>query len=303
MMFETSNILFLYVETPLHAGSGTGLGAVDLPIQRERVTGYPLVQASGLKGALRSVAGEGSDVDIVFGPKGHEHAGAVSFGDARILIFPVRSLVGVFGWTTSRDTLARFRRDARAVGLDAPPLPNASKGDTALVSPGCGLVFESESQLVLEEFAFPIQESEEVTTLANWFMKSALPVENEYAYWRKKMSNSLVILPEDAFRDFTLYATEVMTRVQLDNQSKTVTEGPWTEEYLPTDTLLYAPVLVSAPRQKSDNLPQTWKGKSAQDVLKKTKKLVPIHLQIGGNETVGRGIVRLRWANGGKGNG
>ena len=57
-MFLESKILFIFAETPLHAGTGSGLGAVDLPIQRERSTGYPIVQASGLKGALRSDTGE-----------------------------------------------------------------------------------------------------------------------------------------------------------------------------------------------------------------------------------------------------
>jgi CRISPR-associated protein Cmr4 len=52
-MFDRAAMLFLYTETPLHAGSGTSLGIVDLPIQRERTTGYPMIQASGLKGCLR----------------------------------------------------------------------------------------------------------------------------------------------------------------------------------------------------------------------------------------------------------
>lgn len=55
-MFEASAMLYLYVETPLHAGSGTSLGIVDLPIQRERVTHYPIVQSSSIKGKLRAEA-------------------------------------------------------------------------------------------------------------------------------------------------------------------------------------------------------------------------------------------------------
>lgn len=302
-MFQASSILFLYVETPLHAGGGAGLGAVDMSIQRERVTGYPLVQASGLKGALRSVTGEGDDVNIVFGPDGHEHAGAVSFGDARLLLFPVRSLVGVFGWTTSRDVLARFRRDAKEVGLNVPPLPDAPEGDAALVSPDCRLVPEGESQLVLEEFAFTIQKSKEVEKLAEWLRDEALPQGDEYGYWHEKLPRSLVILPEDDFRDFTLHATEVVTRVRLKRETKTVEGGAlWTEEHLPADTLLYAPVLASAPRQRPDDLPLTWKDKGARDVLAKAKELALDYLQLGGEETVGRGMVRLRWADGGKGN-
>jgi len=95
-LFEAKTMLYVYVETPLHAGSGRALGAVDLPIQRERVTGYPIVQASGLKGRLRAEARarKMSNLEVVFGPetdKAHEHAGALSTGDAKILLFPVFS--------------------------------------------------------------------------------------------------------------------------------------------------------------------------------------------------------------------
>jgi len=303
-MYDANSILFLYTETPLHAGSGSGLGAVDLPIQRERVTGYPIVQASGLKGALRSAAGEGKDADVIFGPQGHEHAGAVSFGDARLLLFPVRSLVGVFAWTTSRDVLARFLRDARAMNLNPPSLPDA-QDDVALVpADGCDLVPQGESQLVLEEFTFTTQKSAQVSDWAKWLRDHALPQGNEYGYWREKLSRSLVILPQDAFRDFTQHATEVVTRVRLKSETKTVEGGAlWTEEHLPTDTLLYAPVLASAPRQEQEKLPRGWKDKKAGDVLAKAKEFAPARVQMGGDETVGRGMVRLRWADGGENNG
>jgi len=121
-MFDRAAILFLYTETPLHAGSGTSLGIVDLPIQRERTTGYPMIQASGLKGCLRDVVSDDPQkVEIVFGPdtrRASDHAGALSVGDARILLFPVRSLMGVFAWITSQNVLARFKRsfDGRTFG-------------------------------------------------------------------------------------------------------------------------------------------------------------------------------------------
>ena len=52
-MYKSTNPLFLICETPLHAGSGDDLGIVDLPIQRERHTSFPKIEASSLKGALR----------------------------------------------------------------------------------------------------------------------------------------------------------------------------------------------------------------------------------------------------------
>ena len=45
-MFQKANLLFLYTETPLHVGSGSSLGTVDLPIQREHHTNLPMVQLS-----------------------------------------------------------------------------------------------------------------------------------------------------------------------------------------------------------------------------------------------------------------
>ncbi|NOG48211.1 MAG: hypothetical protein HND48_01265 [Chloroflexi bacterium] len=41
--------LFMYTESALHAGTGASVSAVDLPIQRETNTQYPMVQGSGVK--------------------------------------------------------------------------------------------------------------------------------------------------------------------------------------------------------------------------------------------------------------
>ena len=52
-MYQSFKSLFFICETPLHAGSGSDLGIVDLPIQREKHTGFPKVESSSLKGAIR----------------------------------------------------------------------------------------------------------------------------------------------------------------------------------------------------------------------------------------------------------
>ena len=54
-MFKKALPFFIHVITPLHAGTGQELGIVDLPIQRERHTGFPKIEASGLKGSIREV--------------------------------------------------------------------------------------------------------------------------------------------------------------------------------------------------------------------------------------------------------
>ena len=268
-MFEAKSMLFIYVETPLHAGTGRGLGAVDLPIQRERTTDYPIVQASSLKGRLRAA----SDPDLnpavqsklskaehlaIFGPEtanASDYAGALATGDARVLLFPVRSLAGVFAWTTSVHALARFLREAQMVGLPVswtvPTEP--TKKDTALVS---GAVLKAGDRVVLEEFSFTPDESQAKTVQAigQWLANNALP-ETGYDYWKKALPNKLCILPEDAFRDFVLYGTEVQTHIKLDPDKKTVQGSAlWTTESLPVDTLLYAPLMATKSRAGDVNL-------------------------------------------------
>jgi CRISPR-associated protein Cmr4 len=292
--------LYIYTETPLHAGAGSGLSSIDLPIQRERTTQYPMIQGSGIKGKLRaSLEGDRESLapeirermDIVFGPPttngtGSDHAGALIAGDARILLFPVRSLNGVFAYTTSYDVLSRFKRDieraqAESIDWDVPtPLT-----DQALVAEKNEVC--TDNTVVLEEFSFEAQRNPQVSTIANWIATHALP-DLGATYWPEKIRSSLIILPNDVFRDFALYATEVITRVRIDRTKKTVETGAlWTEEHLPTDTLLYVPLYANKGRKKNVQVDE-------QQVLAEIATLNNKHLQLGGDETVGRGIVRIR---------
>lgn len=291
-MFEAKSLLYLYVESPLHAGSGRALGAVDLPIQRERVTGYPIVQASSLKGRLRaeSRVRNLTNLEAVFGPdtdNASDHAGALSTGDAKILLFPVRSLAGVFAWTTSVEVLNRFLREASIAGVEPSWTPPDKPDEgTALVSDDTLLAGE---KVVLEEFAFAPQTEPAVETVGQWLAQNALPQTSEYRYWREELPSRLVILPNDDFRDFVTFSTEVTTRIKIQPETKTVDEGAlWTEENLPTDTLLYAPLLATPSRAAGVQM-------SGQQVLDALKNLDLVRIQLGGNETVGRGMVHLRF--------
>lgn len=297
----SKSMMFIYVETPLHAGTGRALGMVDLPIQRERATGYPMIQAGGVKGRLRAHykgSMDTNDLLAVFGPEtlnASEHAGALSFGDARLLLFPVRSLAGVFAWCTSVDALARFQREIALTGVSLNiSLPNKDgapicpQGNNAWVS-GKRNKVEGNNTIVLEEYAFEIEE-QDISSVAEELAK-ALPDGAEYTYWKKTLKESLCILPEDAFRDFTLYATEVQTHIKLDPEKKTVETGAlWTAESLPVDTIMYVPLIANQSREG--------KKQSAKTVLEKVTNNPPSRINFGGDETTGQGYVALKFMGG-----
>ncbi|MCC7354484.1 MAG: type III-B CRISPR module RAMP protein Cmr4 [Anaerolineae bacterium] len=341
-MFQAARMMFIYVETPLHAGSGRSLGTVDLPIQRERATDYPMVQASGIKGSLRAEtytkdpkfqerfrklkaqyendippekrndaeakekaekdarrqAARETGLEAIFGPEAgtnaSEHAGALAVGDARLLLFPVRSLAGVFAWVTSPDALARFMRDAKMTGLDLKWESTAPQKDEAWVNGNDLVIDPKDPHVVLEEFSFIARQKDLVGTIGKWLADHALRGTDEYHHWRQVLPAKLCILPEDAFRDFVLYATEVQTHIKLDPEKKTVAQGAlWTSESLPVDTLLYAPFMATQSREAGTPL-------QAEEVLQKIVDLNLDRIQLGGDETTGQGIVALRFDGGEK---
>ncbi len=311
-MITDTRMLYLYVETPLHAGVGSGLSSIDLPIQRERTTQYPMIQGSGIKGKLRSAAyatTEGEkptwtkdEVAIIFGPEnGSDHAGALIAGDARILLFPVRSLNGVFAYTTSYDVLNRFMRDMNRGGgslkWDLQEEKTEDSKHVALVTKTSRVT--ANNTLVLEEFSFTVETKPVIDEIATWITENALPQTEEYKYWLNKIKDSLVILPEDDFRDFVLNATEIITRISINRETKTAAgTALWTEEHLPTDTLLYVPIYATQARKMKKNGDKDVPAMLAGEILEKTRSLEVSqkgYLQLGGDETVGRGMVRMYW--------
>jgi CRISPR-associated protein Cmr4 len=305
-----STSLFIYTETSLHAGVGSTVSVIDLPIQRERTTQYPIVQGSGIKGALRSQVESDmkSYIDLIFGgeeadlrdeKKKVNFAGSVSVGDARIVLFPVRSLAGVFAYITCPAVLARIKRDI------------SSFPAIASVDAGCALVNKHEpsdvaisDSVVFEEFNYRSQPTESVDRIAEWLANNALPQREEYSYWRNKLLTSLAILPNNDFRDFVLNSTEIVTRVRLDSAKKTVVEGAlWTQEMLPSDTLMMSNIIIRSTRSQR-SLSDAGIPFSPEEVAKwlhnpePKSSCIPDRIQLGGDETTGQGMVALRWYEG-----
>lgn len=301
-MKQAVEILGLFAETPLHPGTGSTTGVVDLPVQRERHTEFPSIQASSLKGAMREVAerNDKEKTNIIFGGEGNENAGALSLTDARILVFPVRSLSNVFVWVTCPMVIKRFERDVAL--LKSLPTSTAGKLDKIAALQGLDEI-EQETALItnnsklkgklfLEELLFCIDETKkkEVSKLATDVCK-LIPKGKVHEATIKKLEEDLVVISNQDFTHIVKNATQVSARVVL-NDNKT-SNNLWYEESLPPDTLFYTLLIASPPRLKDE---KNKSGiKDAAGVLSELKKMVSDYLQIGGNETLGMGWCALRY--------
>ncbi len=286
----TTAMLFLHAQTPLHPGSGTALGVVDLPVQRERHTLWPIVPGSSLKGVLRDTcrqkAGNGDEWLAAFGPEtgqAGEHAGALSVTDARLLAFPVRSLRGVFAWATCPAVLERLLRDCRLAAAEPPPLDWLSQlqENHLACTDDSPLLIEREN-VVLEEFDFRRQH--DCSDLARWIAEHAV----EDPFTQSRLQSHLVVLHDNDFTHFVRHATEVVARIGLDYERKTVKKGAlFYQEFLPAETIFYCLVLANRSRRQGCE-------KTSEEVLSYLRQHLPPILQIGGDETTGKGICSVK---------
>lgn len=283
-------IYWLHTLSPTHAGVGRGVGYIDLPIDRDGVTGWPIIRGSAFKGVWADHFRATSDkrnkdpmLRAAFGIAGDDNnsnAGALIPTDAKIVCLPVRSFRGTFAWATSPLVLQMLHRSLTVAEFsDVPEAPLMLEEGKAHHSDE-SVIFES-GKIYLEDLDFTAQKCRTAAKWANWIGENVF--DNS---WRDHFKKRFVILPDDAFNFLCETGTEVHTRVRIDDDTKTVAKGAlWTEESLPAETILMG--LIHCDRVYGRD------GKEIQtDDLLKKYTVIPQPLQIGGKATVGRGQVR-----------
>lgn len=310
-MFDAAAIIGLYAETPVHPGTGATRGAIDLPVQRERHTGFPLIPASTIKGVLRDVAEVASErpapsrstswptpsqVIEIFGPKtGDEHGGALAPTDARTLLFPVRSLEGIFVWITCPFILDRLARDVALGRKEAQFSISHIDVDDGKAKVGTKTQLQG-NPLVLEEEEFEVTSAGDVDTLAAEVAR-LFPRTPAYAAFRTRLEQYLAVISNTDFRRLVEpgTGTDVVTRIKLNERKTTTGDGGnmWVEELLPSDCLFYSLLLAMPSRSPKATLT------TGDQVLAHVKPTVDSQvIQLGGDETVGRGWMRVQWLDG-----
>ncbi len=300
---ELCSFCKFYAVSPIHAGSGTSTSAVDLPIQREKHTNWPHIQASGVKGAFRAHFRNFSDkkngneqlINLLFGSdkqddweKEDNLPGAMSVSDARLFAFPMRSNIAPFVWVTCPTALKRLKTDLEYLGFGQTMTIDQQdiQKDTA-VSIGSDNI---SGQVILEDAVVNVAEE-----IKDEFFRGTFPE-----------IIKLLLISDDMFDYAVSYCTEIQTNIKISSKTGTAEEGALRyQEFLPADSVLYSIVHYSGrdlgeiKNDDQNSLAAQIKDLNAEKIKKHIEDTVKDFIQIGGDETLGKGICKLEWIKGG----
>lgn len=284
----------IHALSPLHPGTGQAQGAIDLPIARLKGSGIPYLPGSSVKGVIRD-AHRGAERNDkakqalskrVFGPEvkldtnEERSAGALAFGDARLLALPVRSFSGTFAWVTSPLLLWLAERDLHwgldIPGADAPPRETWIEVTTDSLL-GVQTTSKDKPRVYLEDIDCPIRGTH-ADLSSNWAAKIAADV---FPTDADTFTRRFAVVDDETMTFLWETCTQVDARVRIGEEGVVAKGALWYEESLPTETLL----LGLAAHLRNDPDPQVLFDHCLQGERS--------DLQFGGKATVGRGRARL----------
>jgi CRISPR-associated protein Cmr4 len=280
---------FLKIKTisPLHVGSGSALSTVDLPIQREKHTGFPLVHSTSIKGSMRShfkmILGKDDElIHSLFGDdkenKDENQPACFSVSDCRLFAFPVRSNVSPFILITCPTVLKRFFDDLNYCLDENHQISNFDIGQYDALSFG-----KLKEDFLLEDLEIKltgnIDENIKKVVLSNFSNID---------------ENLLVVVSDDVFKFCVESYTDIQANISINENGVTQTGSLRYQEFLPRDSFLYSLVTILRSKEGSDDLKE-------ENILNVLKENINGFLQLGGNQTTGKGICEIKWLEESKG--
>ncbi|NNM55361.1 MAG: type III-B CRISPR module RAMP protein Cmr4 [Spirochaetales bacterium] len=304
----------------VHCGVGSGANDIDLPTARHPVSGHPVVPGSSLKGVLKdefksgqfAVGVEPIKLDALFGADSsgdNEFASAISLGDAQLLALPVRSYFGTFAYLASPFTLQMFKNQRERLGETTfPAIPIIGKSDPknpyykVVVSPDSVLRENGTQTNVLLEANVLLEELDLIADLtqeelASRWAELLAPLFWDDAESQGYFKQKFAIVEDNVLNFLCETALPVEAHIAIDEQTGTVKPGAlWYQESIPSETLFTGIVTVD----RSFHAGCKASAEDLASILVEGNK--PLHFQIGGKSTTGKGFVRLvfKAAQGGK---
>ena len=165
----------------------------------------------------------------------------VSDAPAELLLFPVRSMRGIFAWLTTQQRLIRLQEIVNNAGF-VEPFPLGER-DSLYTEEGVLLVNPKShcldrGKVYLEEYAFRTKTHEAVEKVGIWLSKWALPDSSDFEWWRKKIIKDLFVVSDVDFQDMT---TMTCYREYVEgNFSAEEMSGGAYRKYLPSESMFYS---------------------------------------------------------------
>ncbi len=287
------NLAYMYLLSPLHTG-GTSQEGNLVGIARETHTNFPYTPSSTIRGRLRAKVDEnintkdddkvieskirkvklfGTDLNDIQNRDFVEYyeaetdrkltnleQGNIWIGDSSLLWFPVASLSHGVVWISCPLLLQRWARLQSDRQINK--IPTAYKAH-----------FNSKSDVYLKDAIIS------KNTIKDWQeWESFIPNKD------KTSIDKVIVLPNQHCETLIQMSLWRQVKVKLD-EHKSVVDGSFRyEEAIPSDTLMYLPYGITA---KANN--------HTEEYLKDFQKLLSDNklLQIGGQESLGRGFLEL----------
>lgn len=301
---KNTKMYWLQAITPLHVGAGKGVGFIDMPIMREKVTNWPFVPGSAVKGVVRDYFTFNGDenqknlIDQAFGKEGRNlnaNAASLVLTDAHIVCLPVRSLYGTFAYVTCPMVLARLTRDLAAAGYGGIPESPSPIENEAFCAKSSKIA--DGDKIFFEDLDFLLQNNSSLSEQWADCISKILFVD---ATWPQIFKERFAIISDDCFNFLAETGTEVAAHIKIDDERKIVANRMlWYEESLPAEAILGG--IVWCDRVYGD--------KKTNGVVLDEQKILNTYcktggdglvIQIGGKTNVGKGRVKCLFTEGGK---
>lgn len=301
-MATSYNTYFIHCLSSVHAGDGSSSGTIDLPIQREKVTGFPVFRDSSLRGSIREyfeknmVGEDGKKINSderflpTFGSwdNGDKNS-ALEVFPARLLFFPVRSFNGLFAYVSCPFVLQRFKNDMKKFQNEIPEaeLPKISEPKENEIWAGTSLQIGGSGKVGFEEFLFETKPETENSfqSILNWFANKTEI---------NRIETHGAIVNDSVFGYMTRLFTEKVTRNRIDLETGVAKDGNlFNEEFLPEETVLYTALGFG----NEFSIATEEKRKTAMDIQAYVQENMPEILTIGGSQSIGKGMIGIKQLN------
>ena len=213
------SVLFLISESAVSLASTINHKVIkQLPLDDELKT--PTISSSEFR----------TNIERFFVRKSKKKPGPTSFSDAQLLLFPLRSMRGVFTWVTSLQQLKAFDAHLKDTTC-APRWPLVGLDETKILSGPHNACMVKE-HVALEEYNFSVSIETRVQGISRWLAANALAQGQEYQWWRAKLARDLLIVPHELFVQ--------LVGQNLPTFSYTSGDSLYNEETLPKESVFYS---------------------------------------------------------------